>query len=163
MFRKIERLYRVVSLGAIGGALFATSFSNSAKSAVSEDTANRGPTGSKADAANYTAEIVASGAYKAGTEGKVTVTVTAKGEYHINPQYPYKFKTNTPSDGLSYPKPTLQRADGKFEQVRGSFEVPFVAAKAGKVTVGGLLNLSVCSAANCVVDKAPLEIVVDVK
>jgi hypothetical protein len=77
----------------------------------------------------------------------------------ITQPVPYKFKANAP--GLAS-KPA-RAADGKFEETRGTFQLPFVAAKAGKATVGGTLNLSVCSAANCVVDKVPLELVVEVK
>ncbi len=66
-------------------------------------------------------------------------------------------------DGVTFPKPLLARADGTFEEKKGSFNVPFVAAKAGKVTVGGTLYLSVCSEANCIIDKVPLEVPVDVK
>jgi hypothetical protein len=123
-----------------------------------------GPAGSRAETSDYTAEITAAGVYKAGSEGNVVVSVVAKGTYHINPQYPYKFKVIVPAaDGLTYPKPTLQRSDGKFEETRGTFQLPFVAAKAGKTTIGGTLHLSVCSAANCVVDKVPLEVAVDIK
>ena len=164
MSRRIERSHRLVALGIAAAAVALSSFPISGMSAVADTGHERsGIAGSRADAANYTAEIVAAGAYKAGTEGTVHVTVVSKGEYHINPQYPYKFKANAPSDGLTYPKPTLQRADGKFEETRGTFHVPFVAAKAGKATIGGTLNLSVCSAANCIVDKVPLDLVVEVK
>ncbi len=41
--------------------------------------------------------------------------------------------------------------------------MPFVAAKAGKATISGTLLLSVCSDANCIMDKVPLELTVDVK
>ena len=164
MFRRIERSQRLVALGVAAAAVAISSFPIPGMSAVPDRGHDRGgPTASKADAANYTAEIAAAGTYKSGTEGTVQVTIVAKGEYHMNPQYPYKFKANAPGDGLTYPKPTLQRADGKFEEKRGTFHIPFVAAKAGKTTVGGTLNLSVCSAANCVVDKVPLELVVEVK
>jgi hypothetical protein len=164
MFRRIERSHRLVALGIAAAAVAISSFPIAGMSAVADiGRDHRGPTGSKAEGANYTAEMVAVGAYKAGAEGTVQVTVVPKGGYHINPQYPYKFKANAPGEGLSYPKPTLARADGKFEEMRGLFQVPFVASKAGKATVGGTLNLSVCSAANCVVDKVPLDLVVEVK
>ncbi len=38
-----------------------------------------------------------------------------------------------------------------------------MAAKSGKVTIAGTLSLSVCSDANCIMDKVPLELAVDVK
>jgi|SRR5689334_238464 len=163
MFRRIERSHRIVALGFVASAIAISGFSMAGSSAPDAEQAHRGPRGSKADAANYTVEMVATGAYKAGAEGAVQITIVPKGEYHMNAQYPYKFKANAPADGLTYPKPMLQRADGKFEEKRGTFSVPFVAAKAGKVTVGGLLNMSVCSAANCIVEKVPLDLVVDVK
>jgi hypothetical protein len=112
---------------------------------------------------NYVAEIKADGTYKAGTEGNVTVTLTTKNGHHTNAQYPYKFKLDTAPDGVTYPKPLLQRADGTFEEARGLFKVPFTSAKAGKVTIAGTLFLSVCSDAHCIIDKVALEVPVDVK
>jgi len=164
MFRRTERSHRLVTLGVRAAAIAILAFPIAGMSASPKAEHDRPRVaGSRAEGANYTAEMAATAAYKAGTEGTVQITIVAKGEYHINPQYPYKFKANAPSTGLTYPKPTLQRSDGKFEEARGTFQVPFVAAKAGKATVGGTLNLSVCSAANCVVDKVPLELSVEVK
>ena len=120
--------------------------------------------GARTDNEKYSAEIQANGSYKPGAEGAVDVVLTPKGGYHINAQYPYKFKVTDPApEGVTFPKPLLARADGSFEETKGSFHVPFVAAKAGKVTVGGTLYLSVCSDANCIIEKEPLEVAVDVK
>lgn len=113
---------------------------------------------------NFIAEMTATGPYTAGAEGRVEVTLTPKGAYHTNPQYPYKFKLVDPAPaGVTFPKPILQRADGTFEEKRARFKVPFVAAKAGSVKVAGTLFMSVCSEANCVMDKVPLDVDVDVK
>ena len=120
--------------------------------------------GARAETDNYIVEIKAAGAYTAGKEGVVDVTLATKGSYHTNAQYPYKFKVADPAaEGVTYPKPQLVRADGSFEETRGSFKLPFVAAKAGKVKVGGKFFLSVCSEANCIMDKVDLEVDVDVK
>jgi hypothetical protein len=120
--------------------------------------------GARSDNEKYTAEIKASGSYAPGAQGTVDVTLAPKGGYHINAQYPYKFKVTDPApEGVTFPKPLLARADGSFEETKGSFHVPFVAAKAGRVTVGGTLYLSVCSDANCIIEKEPLEVAVDVK
>jgi hypothetical protein len=70
-----------------------------------------------------------------------SVFVAAFGAAALNPQYPYKFKAIAPaSEGIT-----------------------FVAAKAGKQAVGGVLHLSVCTAANCVVDKVPRDVTIEVK
>ena len=120
--------------------------------------------GPKSETESYVAEIKGSGAYKAGAEGTVDITFATKGDYHINKQYPYKFKATDPApEGISFPKPILQRADGSFEEKSGSFKVPFVVSKAGKATVSGTLSLSVCSDANCIMDKVDLALDVDVK
>jgi hypothetical protein len=120
--------------------------------------------GAKAETENFVAEIKPAGAAAAGKEGTVEVTLVPKGGYHTNAQYPYKFKLADPApEGVTYPKPVLQRADGTFDEKKGFFRVPFVASKAGKVTIGGTLHLSVCSEANCIMDKVPLEVAVDVK
>jgi hypothetical protein len=120
-------------------------------------------TGARSETDNYSAEIKAGGPYKAGSEGAVEVVLTPKGGYHTNAQYPYKFKLDPAPEGVTFPKPVLARADGAFEEKKGTFKVPFTAAKAGTVTISGTLHLSVCSDANCFIDKVALEVPVDVK
>jgi len=102
--------------------------------------------------------------YLAGTPAFAEVHLAPKGAYHINDQYPYRFKATDPApDGVTYPKPVLLRADGAFDSKKGTFRLPFVATRAGRVTVGGTLYLSVCSEANCVLDKVALSETVEVK
>jgi hypothetical protein len=130
--------------------------------------AQRGPGSSgirsaRVETQHYIADIVAAGPYRAGAESAVKVTLVAKGGYHMNAQYPYKFKTAAAAEGLNYLKPVLGREDGTFEETRATFQVRFVASHAGSAIVGGTLHLSVCSPTNCVVDKAPLEISLEVK
>jgi hypothetical protein len=117
----------------------------------------------KLETDNYLVEITAAGPFKVGAEGLAKVTLTTKGAYHVNPQYPYRFKAGAPPSGLSYPKPVLQRADGQFEERRAVFSLPFVTDKAGHFNVGGTFHMSVCSAASCLVDKPALDVVVTVE
>ena len=157
-----------ICLLALGAAAFAVaSGCNKSEAATSRGTAAENAplvAAAKSETDTYVAEIKAPGAYKAGSEGTVEVTLTTKGAYHTNAQYPYKFKVADPApDGVKYPKPMLVRADGTFDEKKGSFKVPFSAVKAGKVTIGGVFSLSVCSEANCIMDKVPLEISVEVK
>ena len=164
--RKLSGSFSLVALMGLAFALAAGCSKSEAApargSATHEGTAvTAGP---KAETENYTAEMKAVGDYKVGAEGLVEVTFATKGAYHINEQYPYKFKATDPApEGLKFPKPILQRADGSFDKKAGSFKVPFVVSKAGKATVSGVLSLSVCSDANCIMDKVPLELAVDVK
>lgn len=119
---------------------------------------------SKVEDAVYTLEMKPTGTYKVGQEGVVEVTLVSKGEYHINDKYPIKFKvTEAAAEGVSYPKPLLKREDGVFEENKGVLKVPFVASKKGKTKVAGVLSFSVCSAANCLMQKQELEAVIDVQ
>lgn len=121
------------------------------------------PATARVEADTYLVELTAGGPYKAGVPGNVTVSLTAKAGFHINEQYPYRFKTSSPSEGISYPKPVLERADGHFEEKTALFNLPFVASHSGKFTLGGVLNLSVCSPTSCIVQKAPLDVTVTVQ
>jgi hypothetical protein len=121
------------------------------------------PTVASAAAETYLAEITARGPYKVGQQGSVTVSLTAKAGFHINDQYPYRFKTEPPTEGVSYPKPVLERADAQLEEKTAVFELPLVARRSGQFMVGGVLNLSVCSATSCVVHKERLDVTITVR
>jgi hypothetical protein len=122
------------------------------------------PASSRADTDSYTAEIKTVGTYAAGKEGLVEVVLTTKSPYHINNGYSYKFVTPDPAPaGVTYPKAKLLTADGKYTETTATFQVPFVASKAGKYALGGKLSLSVCSASNCLMEKLDLEVDVEVK
>jgi hypothetical protein len=119
---------------------------------------------SKIEDAIYSLEMRSTGAYKAGQEGAVEVTLVPKGDYHINDKYPIKFKVADPApEGVSFPRPLLKREDGVFEDKKGVLKVPFVAAKTGTAKVAGVLSFSMCSTGNCVMQKQELEAVVDVQ
>ena len=84
MFHRIERSHRLVALGFAAAAVAISSFPIAGMSAVPDAGHDRrGVAGSRAEAANYTAEMVAAGGYKAGAEGTVQVTVVPKGGYHF--------------------------------------------------------------------------------
>ncbi len=150
---------------ALAGASSGCNNSEAAtKAAPSDAPRTSGPGKARIDADNYVVEAKSTGPAKAGQESTIEISLTTKGDYHINKQYPYKFKTaDPPPDGVTFPKPTLMRADGTFDEKTGKFKVPFVATKAGKATIGGTFSISVCSDANCIMDKQNIDVDVDVK
>ncbi len=118
----------------------------------------------KHDKDSYIVEIKSSSTAKAGQDSSVEITIEAKGDYHINAKYPLKFKVKDPAPaGVSFAKAVIKREDGKFEDKKGSLPVSFRAEKSGKTTIEGTLSFSVCSDANCVMDKIELAVDVDVK
>ena len=153
-----------LSLSAVLASLLVATFRAPNARAASDTSANAAtPAAAKLDTDNYLVEISANGPYKPGAVGEARVTLTAKGAYHINGQYPYRFKAAAPSDGVSYPKPVLERADGQFEEKTALFKLPFVVSRAGKFNIGGVFHMSVCSAGSCLMEKAPLELSVNVE
>ena len=162
-----RRSVRMVALLALGLAL-ACNKSEAAPPAAGTgepaEPAQAGPPKPRAEAEHYIAAITVTGECKATKECIAEVTLEAKGNYHINDQYPFRFKADDKLAGVTFPKPVLKREDGKWDdKKKGSFRVPFVVAKAGKAKVGGVLSLSVCSDANCLMEKQPLELDVDAK
>jgi hypothetical protein len=121
------------------------------------------PAESRKDAEGFLAEIKADGPYQAGQAASFTVGLTPKAGYHIDPQFPMKWKADDAPDGVSFAKSILKREDGTFTEKEGSFKVGFTAAKPGKYTLGGTLSLSVCNEKNCVMEKVPLDVQISVR
>ena len=111
----------------------------------------------RADGDNYTVELKPTGPYKAGQAQKFEVTIASKGGYHLNPQFPIRWKAQKPGDNLSYEKDVLKREDGHFEETTGSFKVSFTAAKPGSYNLGGTVSLSICSDKNCFMEKVAVD------
>jgi hypothetical protein len=158
---------RVPQLGmsAVVAVLLLTSAlpSSSARAASVEPEGRALPSAANVEVDTYRVEMTADGPYKSGATGSVKIKLTAKAGFHINGQYPYRFKASAPTEGVSYPKPVLERADGQFEEKTAVFVLPFVAGHSGKFALGGVLNLSVCSPTSCIVQKAPLDVTVTIQ
>jgi hypothetical protein len=121
------------------------------------------PAAASFDNANYSAKIQSAGPCKKDQTCAAEIVVLAKGEYHINDKYPYRFKLEDPPPaGIKYPKPVIGKEDGTMDEHKVTLKVPFVPASAGDKKVAGTLSLSVCSAANCLMDKQLLDLTVKV-
>jgi hypothetical protein len=103
-----------------------------------------------------------SGAYAAGKEGTIDVVLDAKPPFHVNQQYPYKFKTKEAA-GVKFAQPVVGKDAAKIEQQRVTMRVPFVPDAAGQRTVSGQFAFSVCTEETCLMEKRDLSLVVDVK
>ena len=123
-----------------------------------------GPARPSLENANYRAEMRSAGACRKGSPCAAEVLVEAKGEYHINDKYPYKFKLDDPPPaGLRFPKPIVGKEDATMDERKIALKVPFVSDSPGDKRVAGTLSFSVCSAGNCLMDKQALEVTVKVE
>jgi hypothetical protein len=150
---------------ANGGCSKVSEASAGATSALASPASSAvGPAGASYENANYKAALKPLGGCKKEQPCAVEVVVEAKGDYHINEKYPYRFKTEDPApQGLKYPKPVVGKEDGTMEEHKVTLKVPFIAGASGDAKIAGTLSLSVCSAANCLMDKQPLEALVKVE
>lgn len=109
----------------------------------------------------------------ANADCKIDLKLEAKGDFHVNKEYPYKFKA-TAASGVTYlgkdgagPE-TFSKSAGDFtldsgnEKV-GTMTVKFKSANKGAVTIAGVFKLSVCSAQNCQLETANVSVPVTVR
>jgi len=129
------------------------------------------PVGSKYEGKNFRLEFVPEGVCKAKDECRLALKLEATGEYHINREYPYKFKaeavkgdvtfTGVDKNGVN----VFSKPAGDFKQegeTKGTMSIRFKPTAAGDVTIGGTYKLSVCSAQNCQLETQPMQLVVAV-
>ncbi|HEY3500700.1 MAG TPA: hypothetical protein VGK73_38670 [Polyangiaceae bacterium] len=103
-----------------------------------------------------------SGSYASGQEGKVEIVLEAKPPFHVNQQYPYKFKSKE-APGVKFPQAVVGKDQAKLEQQRLTMLVGFVPDSAGKKNVTGQFAFSVCTDETCLMEKRELALAVDVK
>jgi len=165
--RRRNRTIGTLCLMALSGLAFfvASGCSNSeAATAPGKDAPAQVAAASKFDKDQYIVEFKSSGACSAGKECKAEISLKSKGEFHINDKYPIKFKApDTAPEGVTFTKAVVKKEDGKFAEKEGSLPVAFTIAKAGKAKIGGTFSFSVCSDANCVMEKLDLEVEVEAK
>jgi hypothetical protein len=103
-----------------------------------------------------------------GTTCDLAVKLTALGDFHVNDEYPYRFKAND-VPGIDYagtdamgkgvfskPAGDWKKADAKS----GVMTVKFTPREKGDKTITGTFKMSVCSAANCLLEQRELSAVV---
>ncbi|MCA9628255.1 MAG: hypothetical protein KC766_11340 [Myxococcales bacterium] len=103
---------------------------------------------------------LAGGKYTAGKAGSVTAVLTAKGEYHCNDKYPYKFTLDPAPAGVTYPETVVKGMS--VTEKRSTMAIPFTPTEKGAKTISGTLAFSVCNADRCLIEKQKLSITVNV-
>jgi hypothetical protein len=107
----------------------------------------------------------------AGAACSLELKVVATGDYHINDDYPYRFKADdaagvaflgsNPADKAVFSKPTGDWQ--KTEAKAGAMTVKFTPAAAGDKTISGTFKVSVCSAENCLLEQPKVSAIVAAK
>ena len=97
----------------------------------------------------------------AGAPCRVSLKLVATGDFHINDEYPYRFRAEETkevafagTDGAG--KTVFSKAAGdwtKGDVKSGSMAVTFVPSDKGSKTISGIFKLSVCSKENCLLEQ----------
>jgi hypothetical protein len=105
---------------------------------------------------------------RAGATCTMTLRLAALGDYHINKEYPFKLVA-TAAPGITLlgngDASTFSRAAGDFREESekvATMTVRFKPAAAGEAKISGTYKLSVCSAANCQIEQASVQVAVPV-
>jgi hypothetical protein len=156
-------------ISAVGLAVVATACSKSHDSGMSAATDTMAVAATQIDcghavcATNFFIDTAVTDC-TAGSPCGMTLKLVATGEFHINDEYPYKFRADdttgvaflgTDTGGAN----VFSKAAGdwqKAEEKTGSITVKFTSAERGTKTVGGIFKLSVCSAQNCLLEQRQL-------
>jgi hypothetical protein len=120
---------------------------------------------------NFFIDAVPAGDCAAGSACGVTLKLVATGDFHINDEYPYRFKADEAA-GLEFlgkdegGKNTFSKAAGdwqKSEEKAGIMTVKFVPKGRGPANLAGTFKLSVCSPQNCLLDQRQVTAAVTAK
>jgi hypothetical protein len=127
--------------------------------------------GHAACGSNFFVDAAPSGDCAAGAACSMTLALYATGAFHINDEYPYKFKADeTPgvaflgTDAAGTMVFSRQASNWtKKDEKSGVMTVAFRSAEKGTKNVGGTLKLSVCSAETCQLEQQPVRATIAVR
>lgn len=105
---------------------------------------------------SYELRAEAAGPYAAGELGQFAVTIVGKDGWHVNQDFPTGV-TLAEVEGLTFPKPTLSKADAaEFGEDEARFDVPITPEKAGEHRVTADVSFAICTEETCVPQRKKL-------
>ncbi len=111
---------------------------------------------------NFDLSLAPKGAYAPGQAGEADIVLNAKAPFHVNQNYPYKFKLKE-TPGVKYANLIVAKDQVKLEPARATLPVAFTPETAGKHVVTGQLSFSVCTDDKCMIEKRELALEIDAK
>ena len=156
--------HRFAVLFAVGLASLAVACGRSSQAAVHErlepQSAPESPGAACGHAAcgnDFFVDVAPVGDCAAGDTCSVTLTLAARGAYHINDEYPYKFKAEDAA-GVEFlgsdegGKNVFSKSGKNWTKTgekTGAMAVVFKPSDSGSKAIAGVFKFSVCSAENC--------------
>jgi hypothetical protein len=149
--------------------------SRAATSAAPEEAPPSAPRGGDCGHAacgnNFFVDLAGPPSCAIGAPCSVALTLVATGDFHINDEYPYKFKADDAkgvdflgTDGAG--KGVFSKAANnwrKNDEKTGVMSLSFRGTEKGDKTISGTFKLSVCSAQSCQLEQQPLTTTVSIR
>jgi len=115
---------------------------------------------------SYFIDVVAEDGCASAARCNVGLKLTATGAFHVNDQYPYKFKAEaTPAVEFLGTDPAgknvFSKPAGDWAQTgakSGLMTVHLTPTAPGRSTISGVFKLSVCSEQNCLIEQPQLQV-----
>ena len=103
------------------------------------------------------------GTYASGKLGSVAISLTPRGVYHVNQDYPISVALSG-DPALQFPKPQMGKAESaEFSEKVARFDVPVTPQAAGKHALTAKVKFAVCTPENCVPDERTLALALAVE
>jgi hypothetical protein len=139
--------------------------------AVTAPQAGQADCGHTACGSNFFIDAVPPADCVSGANCAMTLSLVATGEYHINDDYPYKFKADdVPQVAFqgtdpAGPKVFSKQANNwqKSAPQKGAMNVVFQATDKGSKNITGVFKLSVCSDHDCQLEQTTVATAVNVR
>jgi hypothetical protein len=120
------------------------------------------PPGPSVEDNTFKLSLVSEPEYTAGSASTLKLVLEARGNYHVNQDYPIKVDLKAPA-GMTLPKPSLGKPDAaEFGEKIARFELPF-SATPGAYELTADVDFAVCTPETCVPDQRKLAVKVAVK
>jgi hypothetical protein len=108
------------------------------------------------DEAAFTLQMVSPQPIKVGETGALVITLSPKAPFHVNAEYPHRFKVSSTKGGNA-PSSTVNRDPAKLKPNQLELLVPVVPSQAGGGELEGELSFSVCTEEKCLMEKRQLK------
>lgn len=124
--------------------------------------APQSPPGPSVEDPTFKLSLVSEPEYTAGSASTLKLVLEARGNYHVNQDYPIKIDLKAPAD-VKLPKASLGKPDAaEFGEKIARFELPFTAP-AGAHELSADVDFAVCTPETCMPDQRKLAIKLAVK
>ena len=120
---------------------------------------------------DFFVDVAAPDSCPVGAPCSLTLKLVATGEFHINEEYPYKFKADD-TKGVEFlgtdeaGKNVFSKGASnwqKKDEKTGGMTVAFRGAEKGDKAISGTFKLSVCSAQSCQLEQQPVSTTIAIR